>query len=102
MSDAVLTSIIAGFTAIIVSISAGLQEANRRSTKRIRHQVENDHTTNMRVEQDERYKAQQDYNKSQQEHNEEVINALSAMRKQLNRNTARTNQLWSKYVNRQR
>lgn len=94
MSDAVLTSIIAGFTAIIVSISAGLQEANRRSTKRIRHQVENDHTTNMRVEQDERYKAQQD-------HNEEVINALSAMRKQLNRNTARTNQLWSKYVNRQ-
>jgi hypothetical protein len=95
MSDPVLIAIITGFTAVIVSISAGLQEASRRSTKRIRHQVENDHSTNMRVEQDERYEAQL-------KHNEEVMNALSAMRKQINRNTARTNQLWSKYVNRQR
>lgn len=92
MSDTVITAIIGGVVAIILSINTAIADSNRRTSKRIRHQVENDHSTNMRVEQDERYE-------EQQKHNREVLNALSAIRKQLNRNTSRTNQLWNRYVN---
>lgn len=98
MSDTVLTAIISGVVAIVVSVMAVLQELNRRTTKRIRHQVENDHSTNMRVENDERYEEQQDFNK-------QVIGALfgiradiSEMKPEIKKNTDRTNQLWSKYV----
>ena len=53
MSDAVLVAIIASLPGVLSVVVAGRANHN---AKKARYQVENDHTTNLRVESDDRHR----------------------------------------------
>lgn len=92
MDKDVLIQIIISASALLNITITGVLIDVRSKTSRIRKQVENDHPSNLREESDERWTKQFD-------HNQQMLNAISGLTKRLNKNTARTNQLWSRYVN---
>lgn len=55
MSEALISTIVASVGTVLVAAIATLGVPMYRDIRRVRHQVENDHETNMRVEQDERH-----------------------------------------------
>lgn len=55
MSENLLTTLVGAGQAILVALIGAGVLSTRRSVKRVQAQVENDHTTNMREEQDERH-----------------------------------------------
>lgn len=92
MSESIINNLIQAFTAIAVGIIGVLAWDGRRKTLRIRDQVENDHDTNFRDEQDERHAE-----------NHKTLNSILSMviqlRTELEQTNTRVDSLWRKYVN---
>lgn len=92
MSDIITVTIIQSITAVLVGIVGILAWDGRRKTLRIRDQVENDHDTNFREEQDERHAD-----------NHKTLNSILSMviqlRTELEQTNTRVDSLWRKYVN---